>query len=123
MADKKMTVKEQLIAEAQALGIETAKLTIAQLKTALSKAEQTTPPTDVDKPSPSETVAKTAGQSSDEKAADTQEDQAAEDEDEKAEYAKAGKRSQKQVLAAEAEVTRKARAQKDPGRRRRAEPQ
>ena len=107
-----MTVKEQLIAEAQALGIETAKLTIAQLKTALSKAEQKASPTDADAQSLSETIEDTPEQSSDEKDGTTEADQAAGDDDEKADYAKAGKRSQKQVLAAEAEIARKARAQK-----------
>ena len=107
-----MTAKEQLIAEAQALGIETAKLTIAQLKTAISATEQKASQTDADQQSLPEAVEDTKEQLSGEKAESEKESQTAEDESEKANYAKAGRRSQKQVLATEAEIARKTQAQK-----------
>ena len=93
-----MTPKQKLIAQAEGMGLKTAGLTIAGLQTAIAAAENK-PEAGADE------TDKTA-----EKAQVPADDPADEEgEGEEPHFTKAGKRSQKQVLAAEAEATRQAR--------------
>ena len=97
-----MTPKEQLLAKAKDLGLQTAKLTIAQLKAAIAEAEAATAEVEITETNP--------------EAAETEVAEALEGSDETEEelrFAKAGKRSQKQILATEAEEARQARKQQD----------
>ena len=88
-----MTLKNQLIAQAEELGIKTAKLTITQLKTAIEEAGKSE--------KKKEPVDKTADPS-----LDKIEEQAEESEPK---FTKAGKRSRKSVLETEEEETRQIR--------------
>ena len=103
MADKKLTPKQQLIAQAEEMGLKTTGLTIAGLKAAIAAAEKEKKPlkdSKTDEAAPAEVKAQTAA-----------DDAAGADKQEEPEtgFAKAGKRSQKQVLEAEAEADRQAR--------------
>ena len=104
-----MTVKQKLVARAKELGLETDKLTIAQLKEAIAEAEaaQADPaagqPADAgEEPS---TVTEPAADPKPDAGAEPVE---AEPSQEEVQFAKAGKRSRKSVLEAEEEAARQA---------------
>ena len=99
-----MTPKEQLIAKAKTLGLQTAKQTIAQLQAAIAEAEAKVAPAEakVDEEAPEPAAEATE--------ATEKNDQ----DDEKTRFTKAGRRSQKQILEAEAEEARQARKSQDP---------
>ena len=93
-----MTPKEQLVVKAKALGLQTAKLTIAQLQAAITEAETQTEPAEI----------KDADETP-EPAAEATEAIEENDQDEEVRFAKAGRRSQKQILETEAEEARQTR--------------